>query len=136
MTQENPTPTEGSSPQTPPPSTEQATPQGEAINASESERTSAALCHYLNVIWLVPLILYLTKKEESPLIRKEGGEALNFTLTCLIAHVVCSVTACLVVPAFLMLAIFVTQIVLGVIAGNRVKAGGTYVYPWRIQFIK
>jgi uncharacterized Tic20 family protein len=109
-------------------------PSGGALD--EGNRTSAALCHYLNVIWLVPLILYLTKKDQSPLIKQEGRESLNFSLTALIAHVICAVTACFVVPAFISLALFITQIVLGIIGGNKVRAGESYTYPWKIEFIK
>ncbi|MBC7782568.1 MAG: DUF4870 domain-containing protein [Burkholderiales bacterium] len=103
---------------------------------ADDGRSTAALCHYFNVIWLVPLIIYLTRKDQSAIIKREGAESLNFSLTCLIAHTICAVTACFLVPVFISLALFVVQIVFGIIGGNKVKSGGTYVYPWRIEFIK
>lgn len=115
-------------------------PQAEAIYTgpapTEDEKSSAAISHYLNVIWIVPLILYLTKKDTSAFVKYEAGKSLNFSLTCLIAHVVFAVTACLVVPAFLSLALFVAQIVLGVMQGNKLKRGEATKYPWAINFIK
>lgn len=136
MTQDNPTPPPSEASTPPGTPVDYASPASVAPGVDEGNRTNAALCHYLNIVWLVPLILYLTKKDESPLIKQEGGEALNFTLTCLIAHVICAITACFVIPAILMFVIMILQIVFGIIGGNKVRAGESYQYPWRIQFIK
>ena len=104
---------------------------------SADTKSMAGLCHFFNVIFLVPLIIYLTKKDTSPFLKQESAEALNFSLTCLIAHLVLSFISpflfCL--PSLISLALLILQIVLGVIGGMKAKEGIAYKYPFSIPMI-
>ncbi len=100
---------------------------------TEDEKSTAALSHYLNFIWLVPLILYLTKKDTSPFIKYEAGKSLNFTLTALIASFILGIT---VFCSPLALVIIIVQVVYGIINGGKVKKGEPTKYPWAINIVK
>lgn len=111
MTQGNPTPA--------------ATPGYTGPAPTEAEKSSAALAHYLNFIWLVPLIIYLTKKDESAYVRYEAAKSLNFALTCLIGSIIVCIWPL----------IFIAQIVLGIMNGGKIKSGGETKYPFAFNFV-
>lgn len=100
---------------------------------TDAEKSSAALAHYLNFIWIVPLIIYITKKDESAFVKYEAGKSLNFALTCLIASFIAGIT---VFCSPLALVIIIAQIILGIMQGGKVKAGQPTKYPWAFNFIK
>jgi hypothetical protein len=105
----------------------------------------AMWCHYLNVIWLVPLILYLTKKGKNAFFDKEAKEALNWAITCFIASVAVGVAGNILahiigilgmVVSLAGLAILVAAIYFGIQGGNKAKTGQSYSYPFAIRLIK
>ena len=94
------------------------------------------LAHLLNVTLLGPLIVYLVKKDEHPFIADQSREALNFSLSCLIVHVICGVTAAFCVPALISMALIVTQIVFGIIGGLKARDAFAYRYPLTFRFVR
>lgn len=148
MTESNPTPPPSDSPPpagnvpppagaTPPPVGNVPPPGGPVPESgSQDARNLAMLAHILNVIFLVPLLVYLLKKDSDPFLNDQSKEALNFSLSCLIVHIICSVTAMLCVPVLVSLALVVVQIVLGIIGGLKARDGIAYRYPLKITLIK
>jgi uncharacterized protein len=141
MTQpDSPNPT----PPPPPPSGQPvnySTPPAAGAVYSGPEPTADAkqlsmITHILNIIFLVPLLVYLLKKDSHPFLEDQSKEALNFSLSCLIIHIVCSATAFLCIPALISLALFVCQIVFGIIGGLKARDGIPYRYPLNIRFLK
>jgi hypothetical protein len=140
MTEQDNNPTEGQAT----PSTERgASPPPET--PSKDARMWAMFCH-LGFIpvpclpFLVPLILWLVKREDSPFIAESGKEAVNFQITVTIA-LVCAgilnfipVVGCAAV--FLAPAILVADIVLAVMASLKVNEGVAYRYPVCLRPIK
>lgn len=104
--------------------------------AEQDAKNLSMLAHILNIIFLVPLLVYLLKKDTSPFLEDQSKEALNFSLNCLIIHLICSFTAFLCIPAIISLALFITQIVLGIIGGLKARDGIAYRYPLVIRMIK
>ena len=43
--------------------------------------------------WIVPLIIFLVKKDESPFVREQARQSLNFQLTLIIAYIVADILA-------------------------------------------
>jgi len=135
MTQENPNPGEPTPVPPVPPAVE---PVGYETAGGASTyvgpppdadaKSISAIAHFLNVIWLVPLLIYLLKKDSHPFVKHQSAEALNFALTCFIIHLVCGFTAFLCVPALISFALLIVQIVFGIIAGLKVKEGIPYKY--------
>src|SRR5699024_2430153 len=50
---------------------------------SPSDRTAAVCTHIWSILlgWLLPLILFLVKKDDSPYVREHARQSLNFELT-------------------------------------------------------
>jgi uncharacterized Tic20 family protein len=82
------------------------------------------------------LLIYLLKKDSHPFVEDQSKEALNFSLVCLIIHIICSVTAFLCIPALISIALFICQIVFGIIGGLKAKDGVAYRYPLNFRMIK
>jgi len=123
---------------TPPPPVDYQTPPG-GYNGPPPDQDSknlSMISHLLNVIFLVPLLIYLLKKDAHPFLEDQSKEALNFSLCCLIIHLICSFTAFLCIPALIAIALFICQIVFGIIGGLKAKDGIAYRYPLVFRFIK
>lgn len=99
-------------------------------------KTMALLAHLLNVLFLVPLLVWLLKKDSHPFVDDQGKEALNFSLSCLIIHIICTVTSFLCIPALISLAVFIVQIVFGIMGAVAANKGQAYRYPVNIRMIK
>lgn len=107
---------------------------------SKDARTMALLCHLLGVFTsiLVPLILWLVKKDEDEFIDDQGKEALNFQITIIIAWVaaiiISIVTFGIGVILFPLLGLYV--MIFGIIAALKSNEGVRYRYPATIRLIK
>ena len=112
---------------------------------TKDECNSAMLAHLLGALIGIigPLIIYLTKKDESQFVEDQAKEAVNFHITLIIAYVVSSllwtilaIVTCGIggfIP--LPLAVTVWQIVLGIIASTRASKGEYYRYPATIRLV-
>jgi uncharacterized Tic20 family protein len=110
-----------------------------------SERNWAVFCHlggfgvYLLPFAfghiLVPLVIWLMKRNDSPFIDENGREALNFQISVTLYGIVAGVLA-FVLVGFVLLAILAAfQFVLMVIASVRASQGEVYRYPLTIRLI-
>ena len=111
-------------------------------------RTWAMLCHLGGIFgFLGPLILWLIKREEYPLVDDQGKEALNFEIGisiavvgCLVLAVTFLVTVILRPLAYLMwlamVGLLVVNIVMIILAALEANKGTRYRYPVCIRFIK
>ncbi len=127
-------------PQTPPPGPGPAegAPAGLVSAESPDAKTMAMLCHLLAMLTglIVPLIIWLIKKDDSPFVNQQGKEAVNFELTLLIGAVIGGVTACIFIGFIILAAVMVVNIVFGIMATIAVNKGLPYRYPVCIRFIK
>jgi uncharacterized Tic20 family protein len=91
--------------------------------------------------FLVPLIVWLAKKDESEFINDQGKEALNFQLTLFLLHVglwffvLVTLGIGLLVAIPLMAILWLVEIVLGVLAAIRSYDGQRYRYPLSVRLI-
>ncbi|WTL69482.1 DUF4870 domain-containing protein [Streptosporangium sp. NBC_01495] len=95
------------------------------------------LAHLLGLLtsFVGPLVLYLAKKDESPYVRDQAAEALNFQLTVLIAYVVSWVLAFVLIGFVLMFFLWIGSIIMTIIAAVAANRGERYRYPMNIRFI-
>jgi uncharacterized Tic20 family protein len=107
-----------------------------SIDSTPDDRTMAMLCHLLGGFggFIVPLIIWLIKKDQSRFVDDQGKEALNFHLTMLIGHVVAGVTICFT-AGMLNMAVYVLSIVFSIIGAMESNKGVAYRYPICIRFI-
>ncbi|NLO20803.1 MAG: DUF4870 domain-containing protein [Syntrophomonadaceae bacterium] len=110
----------------------------------------AALALYLGIPFgniLGPIIIWLIKKDEIPLVDEQGKESLNFQISLLlyaaaavVLIVVFSLTIILiplaVVLAVLLMAFALINLILIIIAALKVSNGESFNYPCTIRFIK
>jgi len=110
------------------------------FEVTKEEKTMAMLAHILALPggFLIPLVLYLIKKDESKFIADQAKESLNFQITAAIAMLIFIVFAFITcgysIILFPILAIGI--IILCIIAGLKANEGIKYRYPVNIRFIK
>ena len=124
---------------TPPPVT-----PGRSEAPDSNERTWAMLCHlaalggYIlpagNIIG--PLLVWNIKKDEYPLVAREGRASVNFqismTIWIIIALLLCF--ACIGFPVVVALAL--TDLICIIVAAVQASCGRSFTYPLTIRFIK
>jgi uncharacterized Tic20 family protein len=126
----------------PPPVDDEGLPPG---FPTTSERNWAVFCHlggfalYVlpfmlgNVI--VPLVLWLMKRNESAYIDEHGREALNFQISVTIYAIGAGILAFVLIGFALLAALGVFHFVLMVIASVRASQGEPYRYPLTLRLI-
>jgi uncharacterized protein len=105
------------------------------IDSTPDDRTMAMLCHIGGAFgFIIPLIIWMIKKDQSRFVDDQGKEALNFHLTMLIGHVIGGVTICFTF-GLLNLAVVVVALVFSILGGLEANKGVRYRYPVCIRFI-
>ena len=103
----------------------------------------AMLCHLTtfsgfiipmgNVI--APLIVWMIKKDEYPLVNDQGKESLNFQISILIYLLVAIILIIVLIGIPLLIAILIFDIVAVIIASIRANEGEKYRYSFAIRLI-
>ncbi len=104
-----------------------------------NDKLFVVLCHlsvFLSVPLILPLIVYLVKKDESEFVAFHAKESLNFHLSILIYSIGCAILVLVVIGAFLLMALGVAVVVLAIIAAIKSATGEHYRYPLTIRFIQ
>jgi uncharacterized Tic20 family protein len=104
---------------------------------NENERLLAVLSHALTLItgFIVPLIIYILKKDESAFVKEHAKESLNFQLTLLIAYIISFLLIFIIIGIVLLPLIGLIQLVLVVVATINAADNKHYRYPFCIRFI-
>jgi hypothetical protein len=85
---------------------------------------------------LGPLVLWLMKKDQSPLVDKHGKDALNFHISIMIYTLVC-IPLCIVLIGFpLLIMVSIGSLVYTILAAVKANNGEHLNYPMTIRFIK
>ncbi|MDX2248336.1 MAG: DUF4870 domain-containing protein [Bacteroidia bacterium] len=85
---------------------------------------------------LGPLIIWLMKRDEMPLVGKHAKEALNFQLSIALYMIVSVFLILIIVGIFLLIGLAIFQLVAIIMAAVSVSGGKEYQYPMTIRFIK
>jgi uncharacterized protein len=106
---------------------------GKRRGLTDEEKQMAMFCHLGALIggFILPLIIWLMKKEESPFIDKHGKEVLNFSITLAIVSMIGIPLTC----GLLILAILPMAIMFHVQGGMAASRGEFYEYPMSFRFI-
>jgi len=111
----------------------------------QDERMWAALCHLAALAGLTaaglmgilgPLIVWMLKKDQSPLVDDQGKEAVNFQLSMLIYGLICVPTLCLGIGFILLPSLVVLNVVLTIVAAVQANQGVAYRYPLTLRLVQ
>lgn len=110
-------------------------PVGDAI--PKDDKTIAILTHLSGVIHLVlmPLIVWILKKDSSPYLNDQAKEALNFHISLFIYHIVAAVLSIFLcgVPSIGVWIFSVVAVIIAAIAANK---GEYFRYPMCLRLVK
>ncbi len=105
---------------------------------AQQERTWASAAHWSAILigFLGPLLIMLTKGNESPFVKRQATEALNFQLTLLIAWVVSGILTLVLIGIVMIIVVAIISIVFPILAAVAANKGEWYRYPLTIPFLK
>jgi len=90
--------------------------------------------HFLGHL-LGPLIVWLMKRGDSPEIDAYGKESLNFQLSMLIYDAIAGILCIVLIGIPILIALWVLNTVLVIIASVKASEGKFYRYPFTIRLI-
>ncbi|MFI6812271.1 DUF4870 domain-containing protein [Nonomuraea sp. NPDC050328] len=101
------------------------------------DTSMAMLSHLLGILtgFVGPLIMYFVKKDQSPYVRDQSAEALNFQITVFIAYMVSLFLTMVFIGFLLMFAVWICALIfeiMGAVAANR---GERFRYPINIRMV-
>jgi uncharacterized Tic20 family protein len=97
---------------------------------------SAFIGAWLALAFVGPLVVWLVKGEESPHIRREAVEALNFNLSVLLYGVIAGVLLLVLIGFVLLPLVGLFWLVFAVIGSVKAVNGESYRYPLTIRFVR
>ena len=98
-----------------------------------------ALSAYIGVPFgniLAPLIFWLIKKDQMPLVDDQGKESLNFQISVTIYAIVAGLLILVLIGFVLIIALVIFHIVFTVIGSVKASQGVAYRYPLCIRLIR
>ncbi|MFQ5709853.1 MAG: DUF4870 domain-containing protein [bacterium] len=107
-------------------------------------RTWGIFCHLAGLLCWVgvpfgnivgPLIIWLIKKDELPIVNEQGKESLNFQISITIYFIAAAILAIFLIGIPIIFALIIAQIALVIIAAVKVSNNEPYQYPFTIRFI-
>ncbi|MCD5397710.1 DUF4870 domain-containing protein [candidate division NPL-UPA2 bacterium] len=111
---------------------------------SRQEKMWAMLCHlgafsgfiipFGHII--APLVIWLIKKEGSPLVDDQGKESLNFQISMTIYYLVAGILTLILIGFVLLIGLVIFSIIMVIMASVKANDGEKFRYPLRIKFIK
>jgi hypothetical protein len=129
----------------PPPPAGQDAPAVFAVGGmpASEERTWTIAAHISAFVGLVgippligPLVIWLMKKDLSPVVDAHGKEAVNFNLSFLLYGIVSALLIFVLIGFLLVPIVLIGWFVLVIVATMKVSNGEPYRYPLTIRFIK
>jgi len=118
---------------------------GSAPQVSKEEQNWAMGCHLAALAGFVipfgnilgPLVLWLVKRAEMPMVEIHGKESLNFQITATIAALICIPLIFVLIGFPLLIIIGIGALVLSIMAAVKVSNGDFgYRYPFTIRLLK
>ncbi|MBF0479259.1 MAG: DUF4870 domain-containing protein [Candidatus Omnitrophica bacterium] len=85
---------------------------------------------------IIPLVIWLIKKNESPLIDHEGKKVLNFQISMMIYFIVTGLTCFILIGFILVPVLFILDVIFIIIGSVNTSNGIDHKYPFTIEFIR
>jgi len=106
-------------------------------DTTANDKNIAVLTHIGGIFFgFIPsLIVWLLKKEDSPFLGEQAREALNFQITLLIGYMIAWVLTFLLIGLIVFPLLWLTNLVLCIMAAVAVSKGEDYRYPFALRLI-
>ncbi|MBB64037.1 MAG: orotate phosphoribosyltransferase [Waddliaceae bacterium] len=110
-----------------------------------SQRTWSIFAHLSSLSFLIgipfgnilgPLVIWLIKKDEMPLVNEAGKESINFQISITIYSIIAVILTLVFIGFFLLAALIIANIILVVIASIKASNGEKFEYPFTIRLLK
>jgi uncharacterized protein len=120
----------------PPPAQPVWTGQPAQLDAQQ-ERTWGSAAHWSTILlgFLGPLLIMLTKGNESPFVRRQAAEALNFQITVIIGYFVSFVLMFVLIGFLTFFALWVGALAFSIIGAIKASSGEDYRYPVALRMV-
>ena len=110
----------------------------------ESEKQYAMFIHLSQLAgsivvglgWILPLVLWLTKKDSSEYIDANGKIVMNWIISCLIYGIVSGILCLIGIGVVLLIALAICNLTFIIIGSVKASQGNSWPYPLSIPFIK
>ena len=105
---------------------------------TQGDKALAILCHvslFLGVGFLLPLIILLVKKDESPWLGAQAREVLNFHISLVIYGIVCAILFLVLIGVPLLFALGLFAAICSIIGAIRASEGVLYHYPLTFRLV-
>jgi len=112
-------------------------PPAPPVTTSE-DRLWIIVCHlsiFVGVGLLLPLIVYLVKKVDSPLVAEHAKEAPNFHISILLYWIITGLLCFIVVGVLLIPVVGIIMVVFPIIAAVKASNGEFYRYPLTLRLV-
>jgi uncharacterized protein len=83
-----------------------------------------------------PLVMWLIKREQSPVIDAAGKEAMNFQISCTIYAVISALMIFILIGIPLLFVVGIISVVFAIVAAVKASNGEPYRYPLTIRFLR
>jgi hypothetical protein len=112
---------------------------------TQEERTWGMLAHLSAFAGLIlplvgnivlPLLIWLVRRDRSAFVADQARESLNFNLSVVIASFVCAALVYVFIGILLGVALFVYWLAMTILAGIKAGEGVAYRYPLALRFVK
>ena len=121
-------------------------PKQEASKATpenRDERMWAMFCHLSGLAGFIfpfgniiaPLVIWLMKKEEYPLVNDQGKESINFQISMTIYIIASIILIFLVIGIPLLIILGIFSLIVVIIAAIKANEGEKYRYPFTLRLI-
>ncbi len=113
-------------------------------DSGKSEVNWGMLCHlgglaaYIGIPFgniIVPLIIWLAKRDTDSYAREEGKESLNFNISFTLYGLLVGLLCFAFIGYFLLPVFFLIHLVLAIWATLQAQKGKSVHYPWTLRFI-
>ena len=117
----------------------------DAPQVSKDEQNWAMFCHLSALSGFIipfgsvigPLVIWLMKRAEMPMVEVHGKEVLNFQITVMIAAAVSAVLMVVFIGFLLLAVVAIGALILTIMAAIKVSNGDySYRYPFTLRLIK
>lgn len=85
---------------------------------------------------IAPLLIWLLKREEYPLVEDQGKESLNFQISITIYVLVALLLSFVLIGIPILIGLVIFEFIVVIMASIKANDGGRYRYPVTIRLIK